>query len=232
MHQEETFQQCARKFNLQFKNFTLLIRAFTHCSYLNEHRDSRLEHNERLEFLGDAVLEIVVTDYLYNKFRYMCEGEMTALRSALVSTTTLTQVATNLDLNSYILLSKGEAKNIGRARECILANTVEALIGAIYIDLGQAVAARFISEHILSLLPQLILAKQITDPKTKLQMKTQTISSKVPEYTTLKEEGSQHNKMFTVGVKINGEHIAIGQSSSKKNAEIEAARKALEIKGW
>lgn len=232
MIKTEQFAQLAKKLHIQFTDLHLLARAFTHRSFLNEHRNSGLEHNERLEFLGDAVLELVVTDFLYKNYPKKPEGEMTALRSALVNAQTLSEVALQLGLNEYLLLSKGEAKDTGRARQYILANTIEALIGAIYLDQGYEAARKFIDTHVHSLIQDVIEQKKFIDAKSKFQEMAQEYVGATPRYELIKEAGPDHDKMFTVGVYLGDAQIAHGEGKSKQEAETQAAFKALHVKKW
>lgn len=221
-----------KSIGVTFKNKNLLKLAFTHRSYLNENRHLKIEHNERVEFLGDAVLELVVTEYLYAKFPNKNEGDLTAYRSALVNTQTLASVGAKLDFNSYLLLSKGESKDTGRARQYILANTFESVVGALYLDQGYAPAQAFIAEHIFPLLPEIIQEGSWIDAKSRFQEKSQEHASITPTYQTLHEEGPDHNKHFTVGVYLGEEKVAEGRGKSKQEAEQAAARAGLEKKGW
>ncbi len=226
------FTQFEQLIGTTFKNKDLLKQAFTHRSYLNENKNVRLEHNERLEFLGDAVLELVVTDYLFKIYTDKPEGELTSLRSALVNAVTLSTVAQNLQVNDFLLLSKGESKDIGRARQFILANTFEAIIGAIYMDLGYDAAADFISRFVLSLTSNIVNGGSWLDAKSKFQEKSQERVSITPSYKVTKQTGPDHDKHFTVGVYLDDVLIAEGTGQSKQDAEQESARKALEVKGW
>lgn len=214
-----------------FNDEELLRQAFTHRSYLNENPEKGLEHNERLEFLGDAVLELVVTEHLYKNYTNP-EGELTSWRAALVNTQTMGEVARELSFNDYLLLSKGEAKDTGRARQAILANTLEALIGALYLDQGYEAADDFISAHIISRLPSIIESKLYRDDKSYFQELAQERMGSTPVYETLAEEGPDHNKSFRVGVQVSGELIAEGEGNSKQDAEQAAARAALVKKKW
>ncbi len=232
MIKTEQFAQVAKKLEIQFTDLHLLARAFTHRSFLNEHRNSGLEHNERLEFLGDAVLELVVTDFLYKNYPKKPEGEMTALRSALVNAQTLSEVALQLGLNEHLLLSKGEAKDTGRARQYILANTIEALIGAIYLDQGYSAAQQFIDKHVHSLIQDVIEQKKFIDAKSKFQEMAQEHVGATPRYELIKEAGPDHDKIFTVGVYLGDTQIAHGEGKSKQEAETQAALKALHTKKW
>ena len=217
---------------ITFKNKELLRRAFTHRSYLNENRDSESSHNERLEFLGDAVLELIVTEYLFQKYPDSTEGDLTAYRASLVNAVILSEVAQKIDVNDFLLLSKGEAKDIGKARQSILANTIEAIIGAIYLDQGYDMAKYFISKNLFYLIEKIIKEKSWIDAKSKFQEKAQEEVSLTPLYKSLKEEGPDHDKRFTVGIYLDKELIAEGEGMSKQEAEQAAARKALEIKKW
>lgn len=218
--------------NISFKDKDLLKQAFTHRSYLNEHKGSKMEHNERLEFLGDEVLELTVTDFLYKKFPKKSEGELTAYRSALVNSTTLASVAEKLNMNSFLLLSKGESKDTGRARQFILANTFESVLGSIYLDQGYAVADKFISNNLFPLLDEILHTKSFIDAKSQFQERSQEKVGITPAYKLVKEAGPDHGKVFTVGVYLDEELIASGDGKSKQDAEQEAAKKALSIKGW
>jgi ribonuclease-3 len=187
-----------------------------------------------LEFLGDAVLELVVTSFLYRKYPEKAEGALTAFRSAIVNTNSLTKVAEHIGLNDYILLSKGETKDTGRARSIILANTVEAIIGAIYLDQGYDIAANFISNQVLNLIDieDIVAKKTWIDAKSRFQEKAQEKVGITPSYKTLKEVGPDHDKMFTIGVFLRDVQVASGSGPSKQDAEQRAAEKALEVKGW
>ncbi len=226
------FSKLEKKLSIEFKNKEILRNAFIHRSYLNEHRNSGLEHNERLEFLGDAVLELVITDFLYTRYEKKAEGELTAYRSALVNAITLSSVAENIGLNEYLLLSKGESKDTGRARQYILANTIEALIGAIYIDNGYENAKKFIMTHIATLIDDVIEKKKFIDSKSLFQEMAQEHIGVTPRYDLLKESGPDHNKIFTIGVYLGDIHIATGEGKSKQEAETQAAYKGLIVKKW
>ncbi|MBI2086702.1 MAG: ribonuclease III [Candidatus Zambryskibacteria bacterium] len=217
---------------VKFKDERLLKQAFTHRSYINENRDSGLEHNERLEFLGDAVLELVITDYLYGRMRESAEGEMTALRSALVNADTCARVATALGANEFLLLSKGEAKDTGRARQYILANTLEAVIGAIYLDQNYEVAKNFILMHVAPLMEEIIREGTWIDAKSFFQEKAQELKGFTPVYKTIRESGPDHDKHFIVSVSVGNEVYGEGEGKSKQDAEQKAARDALEKNGW
>jgi ribonuclease-3 len=231
---KSNFAELEKKINVSFKDIALLRTACTHRSYLNENKSVGMEHNERLEFLGDAVLELVVTSFLFRKYPKKAEGELTAFRSAIVNTVSLTKAAESMKLNDYMLLSKGEAKDTGRARSIILANAMEALIGALYLDGGYNMAANFISEKILYIIDieDIVKKKTWIDGKSLFQEKAQEKVGVTPSYRTLKETGPDHDKQFTLGVFLGDAQIATGTGPSKQEAEQKAADKALEIKGW
>jgi ribonuclease-3 len=217
---------------LNFKNKNLFKQAFTHRSYINENRSSGMSHNERLEYLGDAVLQLVITDFLFNKFPNMDEGELTSVRSALVNADTCSSVAQKLGVNEYLLLSKGESKDVGRARQYILANTLEAIIGAIHLDQGFAEAKNFILKNITPLADSIVESGSWIDAKSLFQSKAQEEMSQTPIYRTISESGPDHDKHFTVGVFVGDERMGVGEGKSKQDAEQEAARDALKTKGW
>ena len=219
------------KIGIKFDNQDLLRQALVHRSYLNENPDFPLEDNERLEFLGDAVLEMVVTEYLYQNYPNP-EGELTNWRAALVNTKMLSKVANRLKVNNYLLLSRGEAKDVGRARQYILANTFEALIGAIYLDQGYEKIDQFIKREILKKLPQIIKEKLYQDPKSRFQEEAQDRFGITPVYEVIKEWGPDHAKQFIVGVYLNQELVAQGQGASKQEAQEKAAEAGLEKKKW
>jgi ribonuclease-3 len=225
-------EEFEKKVGVNFNDKNLLNQAFTHRSYINENRELQTEHNERLEFLGDAVLELVTTEYLYSKYPDKPEGDLTAYRSALVNTQTLSKTAKLLGFNEHLLLSKGESKDTGRARQYILADTFEAVIGAIYLDQGYGAAKKFIAENIFGLLDEIIEKGLWIDAKSMFQEKSQERVSVTPQYKTEAEEGPDHNKQFTVAVYLGKENVAKGSGKSKQEAEQDAARKALMEKGW
>lgn len=229
---EEKFSSFEQKIQINFKNKKLLKEAFTHRSYLNENRTCNWPHNERLEFLGDAVLELIVTDYLFNKYPKKTEGELTSYRAALVNTQSISEGATQWDMNDYLLLSKGEAKDTGKARHYILANTFEAVIGAIYLDQGYEVAQNFIAKSLFHKTERMVKKELWRDSKSRFQEKAQEIIGVTPSYLVVKEVGPDHDKQFTIGVFLGEEMIVEGKGMSKQEAEQRAAERALEIKGW
>lgn len=226
------FSAFEEKAQISFKDKALLRQAFTHRSYINENKNTKLEHNERLEFLGDAVLELVVTDFLYKAYPGKPEGELTTYRSALVNAITLAEVASNLTMNDYLLLSKGESKDTGRARQYILANTFEAVIGALYLDQGYDSAKLFIERNIFIFADKMIARGNLVDAKSLFQEKAQEKAGLTPSYKLVRESGPDHDKSFIVGVCIGKDQIATGEGKSKQEAEQNAALRALEIKGW
>lgn len=226
------FSILEKKLGFNFKNKDLLTQAFTHRSYINENPGFSLSHNERLEFLGDAVMELIVTEHLFKEFPEKAEGDLTNWRAALVNAKMLTSVAEDLGFNDFLLLSKGEAKEGGKARAYILANSFEALIGSLYLDQGYKVTEDFIKKNLLVRLPSIIKEGSYKDAKSKFQEAAQDKVSITPIYKVVKEWGPDHDKKFIVGVYLADEQIAEGQGSSKQEAEEAAARSALEVKGW
>lgn len=222
------YLEFAKKLDLNFNKSDVIEQVFVHRSYLNEHSDFKLGNNERLEFLGDAVLELVVTDYLFKYYQNEQEGVLTSFRSALVRRENLAQVAKKIELNEYLLLSHGEEKNNGRENDFILANTFEALVGAIYLDLGYGIAEDFIKKQILTDLEDLISRQKHLDAKSRLQEMFQAEKGITPNYQVLKEQGPDHAKEFIVGVFAGENKLAEGFGSSKQKAESSAAEKALE----
>lgn len=217
---------------VSFTDKVLLRIAITHRSFLNENRAVDHDHNERLEFLGDAVLELVATDFLFRKYPGKAEGELTAIRAALVNTNMLSATSQKLGINDFMRLSKGESKDMGRARQYILANAFEALVGALYLDQGYESAKVFITRELLGHTDEIEKKRLWEDPKSRFQEKGQEIFGKTPTYRTIKEEGPDHDRTFTIGVFLGEEAIAQGMGRSKQEAEQAAAIKGLEAKGW
>jgi len=215
------------KLGVQCRDEALLKEALTHRSYLNEHPEWPLPHNERLEYLGDAVLELSVSDALFRKFPDYPEGRLTVLRAALVNYQRLSQVATDIGLERFILMSKGERADTSKAREVILANAIEAVIGAVYLDQGFAAADGIIKRHILTHLPEILESGSYRDAKSELQELIQEKMKVTPTYKVLGEEGPPHRRTFRIGVYFGEELIAEGSGSSKQEGEVEAARAAL-----
>lgn len=228
MQNYNQYQEFAQKvLGVTFDNIELLVTAFTHRSYLNEHKKSATEHNERLEFLGDAVLELVVTEYLYTNFSEP-EGILTNWRSSLVRTESIGAAAAKFEFEPLLRLSRGEKRGTERARAQILANSYEAVVGAIYLDKGYGAAKAFITKTILVTFKQILRTGSWLDPKSKLQEVAQSQDGYTPVYKVLSEEGPDHEKTFTVGVFVNGELRGTGQGPSKQTGQQKAAEAALQ----
>ena len=225
------YKKFEKQIGMKFKNWHLLRTAFVHRSYLNEHKSSELEHNERLEFLGDAVLELVVTEHLYCEFPNP-EGDLTNWRSALVKGTMLAKVAKELDIGKYLFLSHGEEKSGGREKDYLLANTFEAVIGVIYLELGYKKAKKFIDKFLLVRLDEILKTGSHIDAKSKLQEIAQEKVGTTPDYQIQHEEGPDHDKMFTMGAFIGDRMVGKGKGSSKQIAEQVAAEDALKRLKW
>lgn len=224
-----TFEQAI---GVVFSDKNILTQAFIHRSYINENPKSGLEHNERLEFLGDAVIELVVTDYLYRHYPTHHEGDLTAYRSSLVNAVIMGEVASALNMNDYLLLSKGERKDTGRARQTILANTYESFVGALYLDQGYVACDTFVTTTLLSRLEDIIKNKSWKDAKSQIQEEAQERLGVTPSYKVMGEVGPDHDKHFTIGVFFGDKKIAEGKGKSKQEGEQQAALAALENKGW
>ncbi len=222
-----------KRLGVTFKNDSLLKQALVHRSYLNEHPDFKIGHNERLEFLGDAVLEIVVTEYLYLNFVDTPEGDLTNWRASLVNARMLYEIAAELDVEAYLYLSKGESKDKNKkSRQFILANAIEAIIGAIYLDQGIEVAKVFVLTNVVSKLDDILKNQSYLDPKSRFQEKSQEEKGITPHYEILDEVGPDHAKIFTVGLYLEEEMIASGKGSSKQEAQVEAAASGLKKMNW
>lgn len=222
------YQAWAREhLGFEYNRVELLITALTHRSYVNEHRKSTTEHNERLEFLGDAVLELVVTDYLFLHYNEQ-EGVLTSWRAALVRTESIGEAGQRLDYESLVRMSKGEKSGSDRARMQILANAFEAVIGSIYLDRGYADAAKFITDNILSKLDSILEMGSWRDPKSHLQEVSQRIDGATPVYKVMEEVGPDHDKVFTLGAYVNNKLMGKGIGPSKQSAQQEAARAAID----
>jgi ribonuclease III len=222
-----------KKVNVTFKDRNLLKQAFIHRSYINENPRTGLAHNERLEFLGDAVLELIVTDFLYKKYPNKQEGDLTSYRAALVNAQIIGSIAMNdLEMNDFMLLSKGEAKDTGRARLSILADAYEAFLGALYLDQGYDVCDKFVRETILIKTEEVMSKGLWKDPKSLVQEKAQELIGVTPLYKVQQEIGPDHDKRFVVAVYFGAERIAEGEGKSKQEAEQQAAEAALKAKSW
>lgn len=228
---EQNLEKVQAKIGWKFAKIELLREALTHRSYLNENRRFKIDHNERMEFLGDAVLELVVTEYLFNHFPNP-EGELTNWRAALVNGEMLAKIAKELELENEILMSKGERKDTGKARQYILANAMEALIGAVYLDGGYDPAKAFILKSIIVKLDGILKNKSYLDPKSYFQEKAQELVQVTPHYEVEKQWGPDHDKKFLVAVFLGAERVAEGTGSSKQEAQRRAAENALKVKGW
>lgn len=220
-----------KQINYSFKNKKFLEEALTHRSYLNENPGGGISHNERLEFLGDAVLELAVTEDLYARFPQYEEGTLTGLRAALVNYQMLSSIARTLEVDGSMRMSKGEAKDTGRARDVILANAIEAIIGAIYLDSGYSSARAFVVGFVMARLDEVMANKLYKDAKSSLQEKVQASLKLTPTYKLISEEGPDHSKVFTMGVYFGDKLIAEGEGPSKQEAEVAAAKNALDVLG-
>ena len=228
MQDFSTYKQFATdKLAVEFNDLGILVTAFTHRSYVNEHRKTVQTHNERLEFLGDAVLELVVTEYLYGSFDDP-EGVLTNWRSALVRTESISAAATRQELEPLLRLSRGEKRGTARARAQILANCYEAVIGALYVDQGYDAAKKFIENSLLTTFSEILKTGSWMDPKSHLQELVQSHEGHTPIYRVISEEGPDHDKVFTVGVLVDGEIKGQGQGPSKQAGQQKAAESALE----
>jgi len=224
------FLKLEKELGINFSDHALFQKSLTHRSYINENPTAK-EHNERLEFLGDAVLELIVTEYLFGNYKEP-EGELTSWRAALVNSEMLASVSSGLGLGDYLLLSRGEEKDLGRARDYILANAFEAVLGAIYLDRGMKVAKKFVENNILDKL-EMVLEKGLhRDSKSLFQEKAQEKVNITPHYRVLEEWGPDHKKEFKIGVYLGDKMIAEAEGVSKAIAEKEAAKNALIVKKW
>ena len=226
------FTKFEKTTGITFRDKKLLEQAFIHRSYINENSGAKFSHNERLEFLGDAVLELVVTSHLYLKYPDRDEGELTAYRSALVNAVIIGEVAMALGMNEYLLLSKGEAKDIGKARNYILANTYEAFVGAVYLDQGYDAVKDFVSKTLLVMTDEVIRKGLYKDPKSFVQEKSQEEVGVTPVYKLIEEMGPDHDKRFKMAIYFDNKYIAEGEGKSKQEAESAAAKAALIVRGW
>lgn len=226
------YSEFEKLIGVKMKDQGLLDHAFVHRSYINEHRNEGIESNERIEFLGDAVLELASTRHLFEVCPNESEGAMTSFRAALVKGKHLAEIARELNLGKYLYLSNGEESSGGREKNYILANTLEAVIGAIYLDQGNEVAEQFISKFILKKLDEIVEKGLHIDAKSEFQEISQEIEGHTPHYAVLNEEGPDHNKKFTMGAYIDDKLIAEGTGTSKQVAEEDAAKNALKKKGW
>lgn len=226
-------EKLQKNLKIKFKDKDLIRQAMVHRSYLNEHPDFRVGHNERLEFLGDAVLEIVVTEHLFLSFTDVPEGDLTNWRASLVNAKMLYEIAQELGIEEYLYLSKGEARDKNKkSRQFILANAIEAIIGAIYLDQGMAAAKKFIIKNIVSKLDGILENRLYLDPKSRFQEKAQEEKGVTPRYKILEESGPDHAKTFQVGLYLGDDLVTIGSGLSKQEAQVEAAIKGIKKMGW
>lgn len=231
---KKNFDKLSQSLGVKFNDIKFLRQALTHRSYLNEHRSYDLPHNERLEFLGDAVLELVVTEYLYKNYPNP-EGELTNWRAALVNGEMLAKLAKNIGAEEFLLMSRGEAKDTGRARQYLLANAFEAIVGAIYLDQkeeGYQKSKEFIEKNVLKELPEIIENKLYMDPKSLFQEKAQEKVGITPSYQIISQKGPDHDKIFIIGAYLGEELVAQGEGPSKQEAQRKAAQEAIEKKDW
>ncbi len=227
------FQKLEGTLGYEFKNLEFLRQSLTHRSYINEHPDFKLGHNERLEFLGDAVLEIVVTEHLFNTFPDTPEGDLTDWRASLVNAKMLASIAQELSVEENLYLSRGESKDANsKARQYILANAMEAIIGAMYLDGGLEAAKAFIHRSVISHLDNILTNRLYLDPKSRFQEKAQEITGITPHYKVMSENGPDHEKVFEVGLYLGEELIAVGRGSSKQEAQVAAAAEGMKAKEW
>ncbi len=218
---------------INYKNIEIYNQAFVHRSYINENPRFEMGHNERLEFLGDSVLELIVTDFLYKKYPHHAEGDLTSYRAALVNTHSIGEVAESLGFNDYLKLSKGESKDVkSRARLSILADTYEAILGAIYLDVGYEECVAFVSRTLLPNTDSIVKGGLFKDPKSHVQEKSQEKYQLTPVYKVLDESGPDHNKIFLIGIYFGDKQIAKGEGNSKQLAESDAAKNAIKKEGW
>lgn len=226
--EETNLQNLEKELNLTFKNKDLLINAFIHRSYLNENGSYNGDSNERLEFLGDACLELAVSEYLFETYPDRPEGDLTNFRSAVVNTQSLAETSRSLKLGNYLQLSKGEEAGNGRDSEYLLANTFEAMLGAIYLEFGYAKAKEVVNAHITSKVGHIVENKLYKDAKSKLQELSQDVLSITPHYEILDEWGPDHQKTFKLGAFLGKKQVGVGEGPSKQKAELAAAQQALE----
>ncbi len=233
MGKNKNLKDLQKKLGFKFKDENLLKQALVHRSYLNENPSFETGHNERLEFLGDAVLELVVTEFLYLKFTDRPEGDLTSWRASLVNSKMLYEITPALGIEEFLYLSKGEARDKNKkSRQFILADAVEAIIGAVYLDQGMEAAKKFIVENIISQLDKILTNQTFLDPKSYFQEKAQETRAITPHYEILKEEGPDHDKIFTVGLYLGEELVCEGQGSSKQEAQVQAAAAGIKKLNW
>ncbi len=226
------FTELEKSLGITFLDSKILLEALTHRSYINEHPEVGRPHNERMEFLGDAVMELAITHYLFERYPDTPEGQLTAFRSALVRTESISESSRALGVNDFLFLSRGEARDQGKARDYILANAFEAIIGAIFLDQGFLAAEGFIARTLHPKIDLIVKKSLWRDAKSFVQERAQDVYSVTPTYVVLDQVGPDHDKVFTVGIYFGKDKIAEGVGHSKQDAEQKAARSALDVKGW
>jgi len=226
----KNLKQLEKKLGIEFKDKNLLTQAFCHRSYINENPSFDIGHNERLEFLGDAVLDLIITEYLFDKYPDKEEGLLTIWRASLVNGSMLSEIAKELGFDNYLLLSKGEEKETGKGRQEILEDTFESFIGALHLDQGYDKVTEFIAKYIIPKLPEIIETESFIDSKSKFQELAQELNKITPTYKVVKEWGPDHDKHFVCGLYLEDKLVAEGEGRSKQEAETDAATKALELK--
>jgi len=232
MHIKKDYTELEKRVAINFRDDALLERAFIHRSYINENPTAGLRHNERLEFLGDAVLELAVTDFLFAQYPDTPEGELTAYRASLVRTESISDAANKLGFDEFLFLSKGESKDEGKARDYILANTFESFVGALYLDQGYDAAQTFIAAQLFPKMESILADGSWKDAKSWVQEKAQEIMSVTPTYAVMNEVGPDHAKLFTVGILFGDKMVAEGTGHSKQEAQQKAAKAALTKMSW
>lgn len=224
----EIYNEIAKKIGVEFKDKRLLKAAFTHRSYLNENRGKGLKNNERLEFLGDAVLELIISSFLFTNYPDKTEGDLTSIRAAIVRTESLAEESRKLDIGQYLRMSKGEEDSGGKKKEYLLANLYEATLGAIYLEHGYKTCEDFVTRTLLKKVDKIVSQKLFIDPKTKIQELMQSKFKITPTYEIIGEDGPDHDKVFTVALLKGDKKLAIGHGHSKQKAEEDAAKNAIE----
>ena len=224
----EIYNEIAKKIGVEFKDKRLLKVAFTHRSYLNENRGKGLKNNERLEFLGDAVLELIISSFLFTNYPDRAEGDLTSIRAAVVRTESLAEESRKLDIGQYLKMSKGEEDSGGKEKEYLLANLYEAILGAIYLEHGYDMCKEFVTRTLLNKVEKIVAEGLFVDPKTKIQELMQSKFKITPTYEIIGEDGPDHDKVFTVALLKGDKKLAVGHGHSKQKAEEDAAKNAID----
>jgi len=227
--EKNSIKELEKIIGVKFENISLLEEAVTHRSFLNENTSSKTSNNERMEFLGDAVLELIISEYLFSKYTEREEGDLTSFRAATVRTTTLASVSRELHYGEFLRMSKGEEESGGKDKDYLLANLFESILGSIYLDKGYDVCREYIHRVLVPKIDGIVENRLDIDPKTKLQEVTQSLFKETPLYEVIREEGPDHDKLFTVKAKVSSKDLGIGEGSSKQKAEERAAQKSLEM---